>query len=66
LLKTQTHISASAFYDDIDVHDLADVQLTIAVEDEFAMNIPDRDAIAIRTIGELIDYVARRSRCDAA
>lgn len=57
---------ASAFYNDIDLHDLADVELTIAVEEEFAISIPEQDAVGILTIGELIEYVQRRLQDDAA
>jgi acyl carrier protein len=53
---------SSVFHEEIKMPDLLDVELMMAIEQEFALSIPQRDGIAIRTIGELIDYVHKRSQ----
>jgi acyl carrier protein len=39
------------------------VELVLAVEEEFNLRIPDRDAEQIRTVGHLIDYVQTQVHC---
>jgi len=53
---------SSVFHEEIKMPELLDVELTMAIEEEFAISIPEQDAIAIRTVGEVIDYVQKRSQ----
>jgi acyl carrier protein len=44
---------------DLGADSLDAVELTMALEDEFGMRIPDEDAEKITTVRQAIDYVAR-------
>lgn len=51
--------------DDLDADSLDVVDLTIAVEEEFStdeieLEIPEEDAAEIRTVQDLLDYLAER------
>lgn len=43
--------------DDLDADSLDSVELIMAIEDRFAIDIPDEDAEEIRSVRELIQYV---------
>jgi acyl carrier protein len=61
LLEDPDRLSpASAFHEDIEMPELLDVELTMAVEEGFKLSIPDEDASNIRTLGELVEYVRER------
>ena len=55
----------ASLIDDLDADSLDIVDLTIAVEEEFSTNeieleIPEEDAADIRTVQDLLDYLAER------
>ena len=45
------------FVDDLGADSLDTVELVMALEEEFDLEIPDEDAENIRTIGEAVDYI---------
>ena len=45
------------FEEDLDVDSLGVVELLMALEDEFDVNIPDEEAESIITVGQAIDLV---------
>ena len=49
-------ISAS-FIDDLGADSLDIVELIMALEEEFDLEIPDEDAESIETVGDVLDYI---------
>ena len=48
------------FLDDLGADSLDIVELVMAMEESFDMEIPDEDAENIRTVGDVINYVKER------
>ena len=48
---------ASKFEEDLEVDSLGVVELLMALEDNFDVNIPDEEAEAISTVSEAVDIV---------
>ena len=47
----------ASFIDDLGADSLDTVELVMALEEEFDIEIPDEDAEKITTVGEAIEYV---------
>ena len=47
----------SSFIDDLGADSLDIVELVMALEEEFGLEIPDSDAEKIVTIGDVIEYI---------
>ena len=47
----------ASFIDDLGADSLDTVELVMALEDEFDMDIPDEDAEKLTTVGKAIEYV---------
>jgi acyl carrier protein len=47
----------SSFIDDLGADSLDIVELVMALEDEFQIEIPDKDAEAIRTVQDAVTYI---------
>jgi acyl carrier protein len=47
----------ASFIDDLGADSLDTVELVMALEDEFEMDIPDEDAEKLTTVGKAIEYV---------
>ena len=47
----------ASFIDDLGADSLDTVELVMALEDEFDMDIPDEDAEKLDTVGKAMDYV---------
>ncbi|HEX67794.1 acyl carrier protein [Candidatus Calescamantes bacterium] len=47
----------ASFVDDLGADSLDTVELVMALEEEFDIEIPDEDAENIRTVGEAIEYI---------
>jgi acyl carrier protein len=52
----------SAFIDDLGADSLAIVELVLAFEEQFEIDIPDEDTEKIRTVGDAIKYVESRAK----
>ena len=48
---------AAAFVDDLDADSLDTVELVMAFEEAFDIEIPDEDADKIRTVQDAVDYL---------
>jgi acyl carrier protein len=48
---------ASSFVDDLGADSLDVVELVMALEEEFGVEIPDEDAEKIATVGEAVKYI---------
>ncbi len=47
----------SSFIDDLGADSLDIVELIMALETEFDLEIPDEDAEKISTVGDVVDYI---------
>lgn len=51
----------ASFVDDLGADSLDTVEMIMAFEEEFGIEIPDEDAEKIRTVQDAIDYIKRKS-----
>ncbi len=47
----------ASFVDDLGADSLDTVELVMALEEEFEIEIPDEEAEKIKTVGEIYDYI---------
>ncbi len=47
----------ASFIDDLGADSLDIVELIMAIEEEFNMEIPDEDAEKVVTVGDVVDYI---------
>jgi len=52
----------SSFVDDLGADSLDTVELVMALEEAFSIEIPDEDAEKIKTIGDTINYVKEHAK----
>lgn len=50
----------SQFIDDLGADSLAIVELVLAFEEQFEIDIPDEDTEKIRTVGDAVTYISSR------
>ena len=50
----------AAFVDDLGADSLDQVELVMALEDEFDLEIPDEDAEKLKTVSSVLEYVASK------
>ena len=53
--------ATSDFLNDLGLDSLDTVEVVMAIEDEFSIEIPDKEADEIRTVTQAVDYIASRS-----
>jgi acyl carrier protein len=51
----------AAFVEDLGADSLDTVELVMAFEEEFGIDIPDEDAEQLRTVGDAIAYLQKRA-----
>lgn len=51
----------SSFLDSLGADSLDIVELIMALEEEFNMEIPDEEAEKINTVGDVVEYIKRNS-----
>lgn len=56
---------SSHFVDDLGADSLDTVELVMALEEEFGMEIPDEDAEKIGTVGDAVTYIEKHSKSEA-
>jgi len=54
-------VPEASFVDDLGADSLDQVELIMAVEEEFDISIPDEDAEKIATVQDVIDYIKKVS-----
>jgi acyl carrier protein len=52
----------SAFIEDLGADSLAIVELVLAFEEQFELDIPDEDTEKIRTVGDAVSYIQERAK----
>ena len=53
--------SDASFVDDLGADSLDTVELVMAFEEEFGIDIPDEDAEQMRTVGDAISYIEKNA-----
>ena len=51
----------ASFVDDLGADSLDTVELVMALEEEFGLDIPDEDAEKIQTVGNAVEYITAKS-----
>lgn len=54
-------ISQASFVDDLGADSLDTVEMVMAFEEEFGIEIPDEDAEKIKTVQDAVDYIQKKS-----
>ena len=54
-------ISGASFVDDLGADSLDTVEMVMAFEEEFNIEIPDEDAEGIKTVQDAISYIDKKS-----
>jgi acyl carrier protein len=60
-VKLEEVVPEASFIDDLGADSLDTVELVMALEEEFGVEIPDEDAEKITTVGDAIKYVEEKS-----
>ena len=63
--KEQKILPTSSFVDDLGADSLDTVELVMAFEEEFGVEIPDEEAEKITTVQQAIDYIQSHSKEEA-
>lgn len=53
-------VPAANFIEDLRADSLDTVELVMAFEEEFSINIPDEDQDKLRTVGQAVDYLKEK------
>ncbi len=60
-VKPEEVTMEASFVDDLGADSLDTVELVMAFEEEFSIEIPDEDAEKITTVGEAIKYIDKKT-----
>jgi len=52
----------ASFIEDLGADSLDIVELVMTMEEEFDLDIPDEDAEKIKTVGDVVKYIAERAK----
>jgi len=52
-------VAEASFIDDLDADSLDIVELVMAFEEEFDLEIPDEEAEKIKTVGDAIEHISK-------
>jgi acyl carrier protein len=61
-VKSEEVTPEASFVDDLGADSLDTVELVMALEEEFGIEIPDEDAEKIQTVGDAIKYIEEKSK----
>jgi acyl carrier protein len=60
-VKAEEVVPEASFVDDLGADSLDTVELVMALEEEFGVEIPDEDAEKIQTVGDAIRYIEEKA-----
>ena len=60
-VKPEEVVNEASFVDDLGADSLDTVELVMALEEEFGIEIPDEDAEKIQTVGDAIRYIDEKA-----
>ncbi len=60
-VKSEEVIPGASFIDDLGADSLDTVELVMALEEEFGIEIPDEDAEKMGTVGDAIKYIEEKT-----
>ena len=63
-VKPEEVTTEASFVDDLGADSLDTVELIMALEEEFEIDIPDEDSGKIKTVGEIIKYIEDKTRIE--
>ena len=61
-VKAEEVTPEASFVDDLGADSLDTVELVMALEEEFGIEIPDEDAEKIQTVGDAIKYIEEKAK----
>ncbi|HRJ27912.1 MAG TPA: acyl carrier protein [Fimbriimonadaceae bacterium] len=64
-VKPEEVTESSSFIDDLGADSLDVVELVMAFEEEFGVEIPDDDVANLKTVGDAVQYIGARSGAPA-
>lgn len=60
-VKPEEVVPEASFVDDLGADSLDTVELVMALEEEFGIEIPDEDAEKITTVGDAVKYIEEKT-----
>ena len=60
-VKIEEVVDGASFIDDLGADSLDTVELVMALEEEFGIEIPDEDAEKMTTVGDAIRYIEQKA-----
>lgn len=61
-IQVSSLANEARFIEDLNADSLAIVELVLAFEEQFEIDIPDEDTEKIRTVGDAITYIEARAK----
>ena len=61
-VKEDEVTNSASFVDDLGADSLDTVELVMAFEEEFSVEVPDEDAEKLQTVGDVIKYIQERAK----
>ena len=61
-VKPEEVTAKASFVDDLGADSLDTVELIMALEEEFSIEIPDEDAEKMKTVGDVIKYIEEKAK----
>jgi acyl carrier protein len=60
-VEVEKVIPTASFIDDLGADSLDIVELVMTMEEEFDLDIPDEDAEKMKTVGDVVKYIASKA-----
>ena len=65
-VKPEEVTDSASFVDDLGADSLDTVELVMALEEEFGVEIPDEDAEKITTVGDAVNYIQEKAKTSSS
>lgn len=60
-VKPEEVVDTASFQEDLGADSLDVVELVMALEEEFSIDIPDEEVGEIKTVGDAVNYISKKS-----